>query len=144
MNDLTHLQPGDIIAIPDNERSWIDPPKIRHRLYRVTKRTPTQAQAANIHCPEGPTIRVHIGNGRLVGESYTYAMQATPEVIAQHEQEVAARRRWSAVRSRLMDLQGKHLHQLKLNTEQMEVLAEAWERVKAMGQPAPCGSGAST
>lgn len=37
-----------------------------------------------------------------------------------------------AARAKLNDLEGKHLHQLKLTLEQTEALAAAWTEIKAM------------
>lgn len=133
MNDLTRLQPGDLIAIPNRNRDWTNKPTIRHHIYRISKRTTTQAEATNIHATH-MSVKVRVSDGKLVGQNYVYAIEATPDLMAQHNKEVAALKRHNAARDRLSDLGGKHLHQLKLSAEQMEVLADAWERVKAMGQ----------
>ena len=60
--------------------------------------------------------------------------QRRPDIIAQHNAEVAARNRWGETANRLRDLVGSSLIRLGLTIEQMEVLADAWERVKAMGK----------
>ena len=132
-NDLSHLKAGGMIAIDNKDRNWGSAPYITRRLYRVTKRTPTQAEAVNGH-HEHLTIRVLVSGGKVIGDKWVCAIVATPEIIERHNAEVAARNRWNKARARLGDLVGTHLHQLNLSVEQMEVLADAWGRVKAMGE----------
>ena len=134
MSNLTHIQPGDLIAASNTARNWgYAAPSISHILYRVTKRTPTQAEAVNVH-NERLTIRVRVSDGKILGQDYCKVVFATPEIIAQHNAEVAARNRWGETANRLRDLVGSSLIRLGLTVEQMEVLADAWERVKAMGK----------
>ena len=133
-NDLSHLKVGDTIAIPNTERNWrSNTPPITHRLYRVTKRTPTQAEAVNVH-DEHRVVRVRVSDGKQIGKNYSRAVAATPDIIAQHNTEVAALNRWNKARARLGDLEGTQLRRHDLTIEQMEVLADAWDRVKAMGK----------
>ena len=139
---LTHIQVGDLIAETNKERNWGDAPPITQHLYRVTKRTPTQAEAVNVH-HKHLTIRVRVSDGKIIGTDYSTAVFATPEIIAQHNAQVAALNRWREARSRLQDLEGRYLHQLRLTVEQMEVLAEAWERVKSMDQESTTTRGAA-
>lgn len=130
MTDFTHLQPGDHIAVAVSGRVWPShTPQITHRIYRVTKRTPTQAEAVNIH-GDSHSIRVRASDGKVIGEDYVRATIATPELIEQHHQQVALRDRWYATNNRLDDLTEVNLR--KLTLEQREALADAWERVKAM------------
>ncbi len=133
MSNLTRIQPGDLIAASNTARNWGCAPSISHILYRVTKRTPTQAEAVNVH-HERLTIRVRVSDGKIIGVDYIKAVVATPEIIAQHNAQVEARNRWIKAKRRLEDLEGTRLAQLGLTVEQMEVLADAWERVKAMGK----------
>lgn len=135
MTNPVNIQPGDLIAASNTARNWGGyAPSISHILYRVTKRTPTQAEAVNVH-NERLTIRVRVSDGKIIGEDYyRRAVVATPEIIAQHNAEVAARNRWGETANRLRDLNGSSLIRLGLTVEQMEALADAWERVKAMGK----------
>ena len=133
MTNLVNIQPGDLIAASNTARTWGKAPAIQHLLYRVTKRTPTQAEAVNVH-NELFKIRVRVSDGKIIGEDYyRKAVVATPEIIAQHNAEVAARNRRIKAQRRLEDLDTR-MAKLGLTVEQMEVLADAWERVKAMGK----------
>ena len=133
MTNPVNIQPGDLIAASNTARNWRNAPSISHILYRVTKRTPTQAEAVNVH-NERLTIRVRVSDGKILGQDHRKVVFATPEIVAQHNAEVAARNRWGEAANRLRDLDGSSLIRLGLTVEQMEVLADAWERVKAMGK----------
>ena len=131
MSNLARIQPGDLIAASNTARNWGYAPSISHILYRVTKRTPTQAEAVHVQ-NERLTIRFRVSDGKIIGQDYYRTVVfATPEIVAQHNAEVAARNRWAKARSRLEDLEDRHS---RLTVDQMEVLADAWERVKAMGK----------
>jgi len=133
MTNLVNIQPGDLVADNTSVRTWGNAPAIKHVLYRVTKRTPTQAEAVNVH-NERLTIRVRVSDGKILGQDHRKVVFATPEIVAQHNAEVAARNRWNETANRLRDLDGSSRIRLGLTVEQMEVLADAWERVKAMGK----------
>lgn len=130
--NLTHIQPGDLIAVPINNTNRWDrrTPKIEHEIYRVTKRTATQAEAVRIH--GSITIRIRVADGKVIGQDYTRAIEATPELVARHKAQTEHRQRHIVAKRMLEDLE-RALTRSQLTTVQLEALAEAWEQVKAMG-----------
>lgn len=106
--------------------------KVSRIIYRVTKITPTQVVAEDTH-RHSREIRVRIKDGHIFGGgSFSYVEIATPEIIKQHNAEVAIVERYRAAVSVVDDLINQPLHRLKLTTEQLEALAKAWQEVKAM------------
>lgn len=133
--DLTHLKPGDKIAVQNKISGWQVGPVISQRVYRVTSTTETQAKASNINTGDTSmgSLRFRLSDGKVIGRDYTYAIEATPAMLKEHAAQVAERKRWNAARKATDDLIGKELHQLNLTTAQLERLAAAWAEVKAMG-----------
>lgn len=133
MSDLTHIQVGDTIAT-HNMRSRLSAytPHIEHQIYRVTKRTATQAEAFEIESGSSASIRVRVSDGKVIGKDYTWAISADAEMVARHEAQVGFRQRYHEAARKLIDLEHA-LTRRKLTTVQLEALAEAWEQVKAMG-----------
>ena len=130
MPDLTHLKPGDKIALrsrANSLRSHI--PLVSHELFTITKTTPTQIAAKNEH---GHEARFRRKDGAQVGESYINAVETTPDLLEEHKAQVAELKRWRAARDATDSLIGKELHQLKLTTDQLERLAIAWAEIQAM------------
>ncbi len=126
--DLTKTLPGDTLAIRQT-KSWSA--GADYLLLLVVRCTDTQVICTNKNTHAGEW-RFRRKDGKRIGEHYQYAEIATPELIAkiQHQAELAARN--LAARQQLNDLEGKHLHQLKLTLEQTEALAMAWTAIKAM------------
>lgn len=128
MNTPT-IQPGTVLATsasnPWGMSHW---PKVSQSFFTVSRLTATQAIAVG----ERGEIRVHLKNLRLVGQDYCYAAIATKAMQARHAAEVAELARWRAAWDATDDLIGKELHQLKLTTAQLEALADAWTKIKAM------------
>lgn len=133
--DLTAAQVGDILTIPARD-AWAmkNQPVVSATLYQIVKLTATQAVLAKYKQETSglSEIRIRRADGGVIGKSYTYATLATPEQIAKHEHEIAMVLRYGAARRRVDDLLDRPLHQLGLNTEQLEALASAWETIKAM------------
>lgn len=131
MSDLTHIQVGDTIATHNMRRSFAGTtPQVEHTIYRVTKRTPTQAEAAML--TGSATIRVRVADGKVIGKEYVWAISADDEMLARHEAQIEHRQRHLVAERMLIDLEHA-LTRRKLTTVQLEALVEAWEQVKAMG-----------
>lgn len=134
MPDLTNIQLGDKVALYIRGGAMSSYPRVTHKIYTVVKRTATQALADS----SGTQIRFRVSDGKLQGENYKNVILATPDLIAQVEQEEADLQRWYATSRRLDDLTEKALRELTL--VQREALADAWERIKAMEVPDPITS----
>lgn len=137
MQDLSSLNVGDFVAAPSRQRNWINyknQPILSHDIFRITKLTKTQIEA---FC-HSETVRIRISDGMFIGDQnrrYVRAAPATPEILALHQEQRAAIRRFTAAAASLRTLMGKELHQLQLTTEQMEHLGKAWAEVQAMAHP---------
>lgn len=125
--DLTNVKTGDSLAIRLTSRGS----DLSHRLLIVDRLTDTQVICRDARGQFGE-VRFRKSDGKQIGEEYRYAELGTPELIAsvQHQAEQVQRRQLA--RDALSDLEGKHLHQLKLSIEQLEALAKAWREIKAM------------
>ena len=129
--NLTHIQVGYLVAVPTfHANRWTRTPQIEHEIYRVTKRTETQAQAETL--TGRATIRIRVADGKVIGENYKRAIEATPELVARHEAQIEHRKRHLVAERKLEDLEQALLRRM-LTTVQLEAIAEAWEQVKAMG-----------
>lgn len=128
---LTHLNVGDYVATA-GEREALSSfrPQITNHIWQIQKKTATQMTCQIV----GGTreIRVRIIDGKIIGQNYRNAIEATPEIIAARNEQVRERNRYIKAESDLEDLIGKGLHLLKLNTAQIEALAEAWTKIKEM------------
>ena len=121
------IRPGTVLAL--NERSYASHcPRVTHSLWTVSRVTQTQAIAAG----ERGEIRVRLEDLKVVGKDYTRAAIASEEIQAQHAAQVQELSRFRAAVKATDDLIGRELHQLKLNTKQLEALAKAWAEIKAM------------
>lgn len=135
MTDLSNIKPGDKLAIISHSNRYMDrgAPHVTHVIFTVERKTQTQ-----IVLSRGPNsseaARVRIKDACVIGKPYTKAVEATPEILAEHKAQVEALRHYRMTTSVLSDLMGKQLHQLNLSIQQIEHLAKAWEEVKAMGQ----------
>ena len=130
MPDLTHLKPGDKIAINNRGnilRSHI--PNVSYELFTITRTTETQIVAKN---KNGYEARFRRKDGAQVGENYVNAVEATSDLLKENNAQVAELKRWRAARDATDSLIGKELHQLKLTTDQLERLAIAWAEIQAM------------
>lgn len=128
--NLTHIQVDDVIAVPASHANrWTRTPHIEHEIYRVTKRTATQAEAVRLH--GSLTIRVRVADGKVIGRDYTRAIEATPELVARHCDQTDLWQRHLVAERKLEDLK-RALNRSQLTTVQLEALAEAWEQIKAM------------
>lgn len=128
--NLENIKVGDMLAVRERGYRWSQYSP-RHKLLVVDRITATQVcckheQGGNAE------LRFRKSDGRQVGGSYTYAEIATPELIDGVRSDAAKMDRNMAARAKLNDLEGKHLHQLKLTLEQTEALAAAWTEIKAM------------
>ena len=127
-----NIQPGTVLAL--GERSPISHwPKISYVLYTVSRVTATQAIAVG---PRGE-IRVRLKDLGIVGEPYARVAIVNEEMQAKHDAEVAEFKRYKAANALVDDLIGRPAHQLKLTTAQLEALADAWVKIKAMTTTAP-------
>lgn len=126
------IRPGTILALRNDYRisCW---PQVSHDLYSVGRLTATQAIAVG---PRGE-IRVRLKDLGVVGEPYQRAAIATEEMQARHTAERAELKRFRAAYQQTDDLIGRPLHQLNLSTDQLEALAEAWVKIKAMKATTP-------
>lgn len=129
--DLTHIKSGDHLAI----RQKYGVSDATHRLLVVERTTAEQVVCRDADGEAGEW-RFLKSTGKQIGEQYRYAEIATPELVAEVRKAQATQARLRAARLSLDDLEGKHLHQLKLSVEQVEALAKAWTDIKAMGTAA--------
>lgn len=128
--NLTHIKPGDKLAIPLGRRVWSGVPHVSHDIVVVNRVTATQLVGTG---RDGSEVRVNRETGKILGGIPGHAIEATPELLAQNEAEVSENHRWHIADINTRDLIGKDLHQLKLTTAHLERLAVAWSEVKAMG-----------
>ena len=129
-DDLRDIQPDDLIAIPICNHSWGNTPHVGHEIFRVIKRTATQAQAVKV-TSGGSVVRIRVADGKVLGSRiYSRAKRASPELVAEVEAQSDLRRRHFIACNKLHDLDSSSMR--RLNTAQLEALADAWERVKAM------------
>lgn len=127
--DLSHIKVGDKLALSERNRWQEHAPT--HRLLIVERVTATQVCCLNAH-GGGGEWRFRKSDGKQIGENYRYAEIVTPDLAADIDAKQNAYLRDRAARNLLNDLEGKHLHQLKLTLEQTEALAMAWTAIKAM------------
>lgn len=126
--NVQDVKQGDMLAIP--ERSSIS--SVSYKLLIVQKVTATQACCVSDQGGAGEW-RIRKSDGKVIGEDHLYAQVATPDLIETVKEQRALKARRDAANAMLRDLEGKNLHQLKLNLVQLESLAMAWTAVKAMG-----------
>jgi len=120
MPDLSHLKPGDYVALPiDN--SWTKGPTVDHKILEVTKVTRTQVVAGN--------LRFRKDTGYQLG-GYSQAIEATLEVLEKRDAQVKARKEWVRQRRLLEDLADK-VNKYKLTPEQEAAIAELWANLSA-------------
>lgn len=129
MTNLTHLKPGDHLAT-DNREYGSTPgrPRVSQTIWLIERETSTQLHAVS----GGRPITVRKSDGKVIGQNYASAVEATQEMREKHRAQVTMLHRYRQANALVDDLLGKELHQLKLNTEQLEALADAWIKVKAM------------
>lgn len=128
MPTLTHIKPGDTIATANRHHAFgVNVPRVNHQLWLVTKRTATQIVAEN----DNQELRARASDGKVVGETWAYAIEATPELIAKTENEQALLNRYYEA-SHACDELFQPSHRLNLTVPQLEALAKAWAKIKAM------------
>jgi len=131
MSDLTHIKPGDKIAVFSSAIGWANLPKVSRDIATVLRVTKTQAVCTFDTRKDGE-FRVRLHDGRQLGMCMPDFVQATPEILAEHEAQKAEVRRYRAAANQLNSLIGKSLSNLELTTAQLEKLASAWIDVQAM------------
>lgn len=128
--DLTKIKVGDMLAVRVTNPQW-NQHTPRHKLLVVERIT-----AAQVCCRDerggSAEWRFRKADGKQIGESYTFAEIATPELIEEVRAAFARTRRLMGARAKLNDLDGARLHRLNLTLEQTEALAKAWTEIKAM------------
>lgn len=134
MPNLTHLKPGDYLAT-DNREYGSTPgrPRVSQTIWLIERETSTQLHAVS----SGRPITVRKSDGKVIGQNYASAVEATMEMREKHRAQVATLLRYRQANALVNDLLGKELHQLKLTTEQLEALADAWLKIKAMATTTP-------
>lgn len=116
---------GDAIAVPTRRSDLAT--QASHRFYTVISVTKTQFTAALKTNPK-VTIKARIKDGMLLGDyRYTFAVPATQELLAQCESERVNAERHMKALLRMNELESAIQHR-KLTAEQMEALADAFER----------------
>ncbi len=132
MTTAQNIQPGTILAFPERNpiSHW---PKISHVLYTVSRVTATQAIAVGLR----GEIRMRLKDLSVVGEPYARVAIVDEEMQAKHDAEVTEYQRYRAANALVCDLIGRPMHQLKLTTAQLEALADAWVKIKAMKATTP-------
>lgn len=128
--DLTHIKVGDKLALKELG-SRTNCFAVDHRILVVSRLTATQACCVDVR-GFGGEWRFRLSDGKEIGEGYSHAEIATPQILAKNEAQLDAANRLRSAESDLSDLFDKCAHQLKLSLEQTEALAKAWLEVKAM------------
>ncbi|WNO06013.1 hypothetical protein [Rhodoferax mekongensis] len=118
--DLTGLKVGDYVAIP-NRNSHYNKLAITHSLKQIERVTGTQLVCG--------TYRIRRSDGHVIGETYRYAVIATPELIRENIEQTKTRDRWYAATRRCTPIEDA-LAKRKLTVEQMEKLADLYESFK--------------
>jgi hypothetical protein len=131
MSDLTHIQPGDKLAVFARAIGWANMPQVDREIATVLRVTKTQAVCTFDNRKDGE-FRVRLNDGRQLGMSMPDFVPATPEILAEHEAQKAEVRRYRAAANQLDSLLTKSLSNLELTTAQLEKLAAAWIEVQAM------------
>lgn len=124
---LKDIKVGDLLAVPNKNQGWGNIPKIYYDFCRVERITKTQAVCGK--------IRFRLSDGAEVGGgSYFYrAVMATQGMVEDHKAQVQARKRYLSARKRIEQLEDHAVVEIrKLRTEQIEALADAWEKILAM------------
>lgn len=130
MPNLTHLNIGDHIATKAKNNGLSSyRPQITRQLWKVEKKTATQMTCRAFG---GREIRVRITDGKIIGQDYSYAEEATPEMIDTYKAQQQEFNRYITAERQLDSLIDKPAHQLKLTTAQIEALAAAWVSIKEM------------
>ncbi len=121
------IKVGDYLAIPCGNSSWGYAPKITHTIICVDRLTKTQAVCSG-------NVRIRLADMSIIGQGYCdCAVSATPEILEQGRKEVADRERYYAAKKRIELLEHRSVIAIrKLRIEQLEALADAWEKVLAM------------
>lgn len=129
--NLDHIKTGDKLALRSrNSRySGLGASHILLVVQRTTATTLCCQAADGIGNREW---KFRKADGKEIGQDYSHAEIATPELVASISAQLAIQARDLAARTALADLEGKHFHQLQLTLEQKEALAAAWTQVKAM------------
>ena len=129
---LEAIRVDDLVAIK-NPHSFLHGgcPKVDFNLFKVTHRTTKQARITRVTAP-GQELSIRLSDGKVLGESYARVFCVTPEMAAEHKEQLQQLKRWRKAVNRLGKLYDSSPHIRKLSTEQMEYLADAWEKVQAM------------
>ena len=91
MPDLTHLKPGDKIAINNRGNSFRSHiPNVSYELFTITRTTETQIVAKN---KNGNEARFRRKDGAQVGENYINAVEATPDLLEDYKAQVSELKR---------------------------------------------------
>lgn len=119
---LKDIKVGDLLAVPHANQRWDNAaPNIDYDFWRVERLTKTQAVCGR--------IRFRLTDGAKVGGGsfFDRVVIATPEMIEKHTEQVKMLNRYRSSKTRLQELDIR-----KLRTEQLEALADAWEKILAM------------
>lgn len=134
--NLSHLKVGDKIARLALERGWdasMASPVMTHVICVITGRTKSRLKFKS-HAGLEEAIRVD--DGLQIGSSgdirRVYFIEATPEMLEQHQAERLKIQRYRAAHKQTKSLIEKSHRQLNLTTEQLEALGKAWAEIQAM------------
>lgn len=118
--NLERLKAGDKIAIGNDRPRWgdINAPHVEFSLYDVDRVTTAQIIAGR--------IRVRRVDGRVIGKSFTYAVEATQEIVAQNAEQIKAHNEYYALLKRFNVVEDA-IRYRKISRIQMQAIAEAYE-----------------
>lgn len=133
---LEDIRVEDLVAITNHFIFHGGCPKVDFTLFKVISRTAKQAKIARVAAPDSE-LSIRLSDGKVLGESYARVIRATPEMVAEHKEQLQQLQRWGKALNRLRKLDYGNTNIRKLNTEQLEVLADAWEKVQAMAPSKP-------
>lgn len=118
---------GDLLAVKYRNPSWGGDPQIEYNFLAVDRLTKTQAVCGD--------ARFRLSDGARIGSDsyFKRAVPVTPQMIENRAAQVAELKRYRAAKTRIERLEDHAVVEIrKLRTEQIEALADAWERILAM------------
>jgi len=126
MTDLTHLKPGDMIAVRQSINQGPMVPFVQHKLLTVERVTATQIVAG------GRKFRRTNGNEFDTGNAQ--AILVTPEILETHKQESDALHHHNKALARFHDVK-EAVRMSYLSASQMEAIADAYEATLQIDSP---------
>lgn len=118
--NLEHIKAGDKIAVGNAGPRWsgANTPLVEFALYVVERVTTTQIIVGS--------MRVRREDGRVIGKRFTYAIEATQEIVAQNAEQIKAYEGYLALLKRFSVVEDA-IRYRKISRVQMQAIVEAHE-----------------